>query len=146
MFLFCFIFHLSVPLFSLTVCFSKNRLSSAMNPVYSPVQPGTPYGNPKNMAFAGTDAPSTQMRKSIHFLFPVKHLQMIGVIILRMKSSNRGGVFWQICAYHSIKQLSRGMQWEAWLAWWLIESVKPFNYSDELTLSTTEWQIYFYIH
>ncbi|XP_075957090.1 protein FAM168A isoform X5 [Anarhichas minor] len=24
-----------------------------MNPVYSPVQPGTPYGNPKNMAFAG---------------------------------------------------------------------------------------------
>lgn len=36
-------------------CFflSKNRLSSAMNPVYSPVQPGTPYGNPKNMAFTG---------------------------------------------------------------------------------------------
>ncbi|CAG6004458.1 unnamed protein product [Menidia menidia] len=32
---------------------SKNRLSSAMNPVYSPVQPGTPYGNPKNMAFTG---------------------------------------------------------------------------------------------
>ncbi|KAL3057254.1 protein FAM168A isoform X3 [Trematomus bernacchii] len=32
---------------------SKNRLASAMNPVYSPVQPGTPYGNPKNMAFAG---------------------------------------------------------------------------------------------
>ncbi|XP_056297684.1 protein FAM168A isoform X4 [Pseudoliparis swirei] len=30
----------------------KNRLASAMNPVYSPVQPGTPYGNPKNMAFA----------------------------------------------------------------------------------------------
>ncbi|CAG00912.1 unnamed protein product, partial [Tetraodon nigroviridis] len=27
--------------------------SSAMNPVYSPVQPGTPYGNPKNMAFPG---------------------------------------------------------------------------------------------
>ncbi|XP_034025300.1 protein FAM168A isoform X3 [Thalassophryne amazonica] len=24
-----------------------------MNPVYSPVQPGTPYGNPKNMAFTG---------------------------------------------------------------------------------------------
>ncbi|XP_076138114.1 protein FAM168A isoform X3 [Alosa pseudoharengus] len=24
-----------------------------MNPVYSPVQPGTPYGNPKNMAYAG---------------------------------------------------------------------------------------------
>uniref|UniRef100_A0A9J8ACQ2 Family with sequence similarity 168 member A n=1 Tax=Cyprinus carpio carpio TaxID=630221 RepID=A0A9J8ACQ2_CYPCA len=32
---------------------SKNRLSSTMNPVYSPVQPGTPYGNPKNMAYAG---------------------------------------------------------------------------------------------
>ncbi|XP_031429566.1 protein FAM168A isoform X3 [Clupea harengus] len=32
---------------------SKNRLSSNMNPVYSPVQPGTPYGNPKNMAYAG---------------------------------------------------------------------------------------------
>ncbi|KAM8905430.1 protein FAM168A isoform 2-T3 [Spinachia spinachia] len=32
---------------------SKNRLASAMNPVYSPVQPGTPYGNPKNMAFTG---------------------------------------------------------------------------------------------
>uniref|UniRef100_A0A8C6U009 Uncharacterized protein n=1 Tax=Neogobius melanostomus TaxID=47308 RepID=A0A8C6U009_9GOBI len=31
---------------------SKNRLSSAMNPVYSPVQP-SPYGNPKNMAFTG---------------------------------------------------------------------------------------------
>uniref|UniRef100_A0A671L2B2 Protein FAM168A-like n=1 Tax=Sinocyclocheilus anshuiensis TaxID=1608454 RepID=A0A671L2B2_9TELE len=24
-----------------------------MNPVYSPVQPGTPYGNPKNMAYTG---------------------------------------------------------------------------------------------
>ncbi|XP_043120801.1 protein FAM168A isoform X4 [Puntigrus tetrazona] len=32
---------------------SKNRLSSTMNPVYSPVQPGTPYGNPKNMAYTG---------------------------------------------------------------------------------------------
>ncbi|XP_031651352.1 protein FAM168A isoform X2 [Oncorhynchus kisutch] len=31
---------------------SKNRLSS-MNPVYSPVQPGAPYGNPKNMAYTG---------------------------------------------------------------------------------------------
>ncbi|XP_041088939.1 protein FAM168A isoform X1 [Polyodon spathula] len=30
---------------------SKSRLSSTMNPVYSPVQPGTPYGNPKNMAY-----------------------------------------------------------------------------------------------
>ncbi|XP_075775678.1 protein FAM168A isoform X4 [Pelodiscus sinensis] len=27
--------------------------SSAMNPVYSPVQPGAPYGNPKNMAYTG---------------------------------------------------------------------------------------------
>uniref|UniRef100_UPI00398EF597 protein FAM168A isoform X4 n=1 Tax=Pristiophorus japonicus TaxID=55135 RepID=UPI00398EF597 len=27
-----------------------------MNPVYSPVQPGTPYGNPKNMAYAGYPA------------------------------------------------------------------------------------------
>ncbi|XP_048836626.1 protein FAM168A isoform X4 [Brienomyrus brachyistius] len=32
---------------------SKSRLSSAMNPVYSPVQPGTPYGNPKNVAYTG---------------------------------------------------------------------------------------------
>ncbi|KAL0994641.1 hypothetical protein UPYG_G00125250 [Umbra pygmaea] len=32
---------------------SKARLSSKMNPVYSPVQPGTPYGNPKNIAYAG---------------------------------------------------------------------------------------------
>uniref|UniRef100_A0AAZ3SCZ4 Protein FAM168A n=1 Tax=Oncorhynchus tshawytscha TaxID=74940 RepID=A0AAZ3SCZ4_ONCTS len=32
---------------------SKNRLSSSMNPVYSPVQPGAPYGNPKNMAYTG---------------------------------------------------------------------------------------------
>nr|KAF6342822.1 family with sequence similarity 168 member A [Pipistrellus kuhlii] len=24
-----------------------------MNPVYSPVQPGAPYGNPKNMAYTG---------------------------------------------------------------------------------------------
>ncbi|KAK0142668.1 Myelin-associated neurite-outgrowth inhibitor [Merluccius polli] len=32
---------------------SKNRLAAGMNPVYSPVQPGAPYGNPKNMAFAG---------------------------------------------------------------------------------------------
>nr|XP_046171902.1 protein FAM168A-like [Oncorhynchus gorbuscha] len=31
---------------------SKNRLSG-MNPVYSPVQPGAPYGNPKNMAYTG---------------------------------------------------------------------------------------------
>ncbi|XP_035381578.1 protein FAM168A isoform X1 [Electrophorus electricus] len=31
----------------------KSRLSSTMNPVYSPVQPGTPYGNPKNMAYTG---------------------------------------------------------------------------------------------
>ncbi|XP_010861956.2 protein FAM168A isoform X1 [Esox lucius] len=30
---------------------SKARLSSTMNPVYSPVQPGAPYGNPKNMAY-----------------------------------------------------------------------------------------------
>ncbi|XP_066555440.1 protein FAM168A isoform X3 [Amia ocellicauda] len=30
---------------------SKSRLSSTMNPVYSPVQPGAPYGNPKNMAY-----------------------------------------------------------------------------------------------
>ncbi|KAM6945959.1 protein FAM168A isoform 2-T2 [Aplochiton taeniatus] len=34
---------------------SKNRLAG-MNPVYSPVQPGTPYGNPKNMAYAGYPA------------------------------------------------------------------------------------------
>ncbi|GAB5577411.1 protein FAM168A isoform X3 [Prionailurus iriomotensis] len=27
--------------------------SSTMNPVYSPVQPGAPYGNPKNMAYTG---------------------------------------------------------------------------------------------
>ncbi|XP_048388228.1 protein FAM168A isoform X3 [Stegostoma tigrinum] len=27
-----------------------------MNPVYSPVQPGTPYGNPKNMAYTGYPA------------------------------------------------------------------------------------------
>ncbi|RXM98026.1 Protein FAM168A [Acipenser ruthenus] len=27
-----------------------------MNPVYSPVQPGTPYGNPKNMAYPGYTA------------------------------------------------------------------------------------------
>lgn len=44
-------------LISLSLCLSvscsKNRLSSNMNPVYSPVQPGTPYGNPKNMAYAG---------------------------------------------------------------------------------------------
>ena len=24
-----------------------------MNPVYSPVQPGAPYGNPKNIAYTG---------------------------------------------------------------------------------------------
>lgn len=55
---FPFIFLLSshTPPLSATLYFSlsKNRLSSAMNPVYSPVQPGTPYGNPKNMAFTGT--------------------------------------------------------------------------------------------
>jgi len=27
-----------------------------MNPVYSPVQPGAPYGNPKNMAYTGRSA------------------------------------------------------------------------------------------
>uniref|UniRef100_A0A8C4RK51 Family with sequence similarity 168 member A n=1 Tax=Erpetoichthys calabaricus TaxID=27687 RepID=A0A8C4RK51_ERPCA len=35
---------------------SRNTLSSIMNPVYSPVQPGTPYGNPKNMAYTGYPA------------------------------------------------------------------------------------------
>ncbi|XP_027003462.1 protein FAM168A isoform X2 [Tachysurus fulvidraco] len=34
---------------------SKSRVSS-MNPVYSPVQPGTPYGNPKTMAYTGYPA------------------------------------------------------------------------------------------
>ncbi|KAM9480805.1 protein FAM168A isoform 2-T2 [Clarias gariepinus] len=34
---------------------SKGRVSS-MNPVYSPVQPGTPYGNPKTMAYTGYPA------------------------------------------------------------------------------------------
>ncbi|XP_030648184.1 protein FAM168A-like isoform X2 [Chanos chanos] len=32
---------------------SKVRLTSAMNPVFSSVQPGTPYGNPKNMTYTG---------------------------------------------------------------------------------------------
>ncbi|XP_035559735.2 protein FAM168A isoform X4 [Canis lupus baileyi] len=31
----------------------KDPQSSTMNPVYSPVQPGAPYGNPKNMAYTG---------------------------------------------------------------------------------------------
>ncbi|XP_039910664.1 protein FAM168A isoform X3 [Hirundo rustica] len=31
----------------------KSSRSSTMNPVYSPVQPGAPYGNPKNMAYTG---------------------------------------------------------------------------------------------
>ncbi|XP_062309929.1 protein FAM168A-like isoform X2 [Osmerus eperlanus] len=35
---------------------SKGRLSSSMNPVYSPVQPGAPYGTPKNLAYAGYPA------------------------------------------------------------------------------------------
>ncbi|KAM6447678.1 protein FAM168A isoform 4-T4 [Liasis olivaceus] len=30
--------------------------SSTMNPVYSPVQPGAPYGNPKNVAYTGYPA------------------------------------------------------------------------------------------
>lgn len=38
-----------------------------MNPVYSPVQPGTPYGNPKNMAFTG----KTNMH--MHIYHPVYH-------------------------------------------------------------------------
>lgn len=42
-----------LPPATLFLFLSKNRLASAMNPVYSPVQPGTPYGNPKNMAFTG---------------------------------------------------------------------------------------------
>uniref|UniRef100_A0AAA9SPB4 Family with sequence similarity 168 member A n=43 Tax=Laurasiatheria TaxID=314145 RepID=A0AAA9SPB4_BOVIN len=32
--------------------FQDSQLST-MNPVYSPVQPGAPYGNPKNMAYTG---------------------------------------------------------------------------------------------
>lgn len=92
-FYFYFLFIYSTLPFSLTVCFSKNRLSSAMNPVYSPVQPGTPYGNPKNMAFPGT-IPHYRWEKSISFIFPVKNLQMIGDNFLRMKSSIREGVFW----------------------------------------------------
>ncbi|XP_054044886.1 protein FAM168A isoform X2 [Rissa tridactyla] len=32
---------------------SLSSRSSTMNPVYSPVQPGAPYGNPKNMAYTG---------------------------------------------------------------------------------------------
>ncbi|KAG9263077.1 protein FAM168A isoform X1 [Astyanax mexicanus] len=35
---------------------SKGRVSSSMNPVYSPVQPGTAYANPKNMAYPGYPA------------------------------------------------------------------------------------------
>lgn len=31
----------------------QDTQSSAMNPVYSPVQPGAPYGNAKNMAYTG---------------------------------------------------------------------------------------------
>ncbi|XP_027703914.1 protein FAM168A isoform X3 [Vombatus ursinus] len=31
----------------------KGLQSSTMNPVYSPVQPGAPYGNPKTMAYTG---------------------------------------------------------------------------------------------
>ncbi|CAM5073096.1 unnamed protein product [Natator depressus] len=31
----------------------QSSQSSTMNPVYSPVQPGAPYGNPKNMAYTG---------------------------------------------------------------------------------------------
>ncbi|KYO49092.1 protein FAM168A isoform A [Alligator mississippiensis] len=31
----------------------ESSQSSTMNPVYSPVQPGAPYGNPKNMAYTG---------------------------------------------------------------------------------------------
>ncbi|XP_013992572.2 protein FAM168A isoform X3 [Salmo salar] len=41
---------------SLWISMCKGRLSSNMNPVYSPVQPGTPYGNPKNIAYAGYPA------------------------------------------------------------------------------------------
>ncbi|XP_038242378.2 protein FAM168A isoform X1 [Dermochelys coriacea] len=38
-----------------TVSFARpqSSQSSTMNPVYSPVQPGAPYGNPKNMAYTG---------------------------------------------------------------------------------------------
>ncbi|XP_071378254.1 protein FAM168A-like isoform X1 [Centroberyx affinis] len=32
---------------------SKGRVSSIMNPVYSPVQPAAPYGNPKNITYTG---------------------------------------------------------------------------------------------
>ncbi|CAL8398845.1 unnamed protein product [Boreogadus saida] len=32
---------------------SKGRVPSIMNPVYSPLQPGNPYGNPKNITYAG---------------------------------------------------------------------------------------------
>uniref|UniRef100_A0A674H6F1 Family with sequence similarity 168 member A n=1 Tax=Taeniopygia guttata TaxID=59729 RepID=A0A674H6F1_TAEGU len=34
----------------------QSSWSSTMNPVYSPVQPGAPYGNPKNMAYTGYTA------------------------------------------------------------------------------------------
>ncbi|KAJ3589675.1 hypothetical protein NHX12_010518, partial [Muraenolepis orangiensis] len=32
---------------------SKGRVPSIMNPVYSSLQPGNPYGNPKNITYAG---------------------------------------------------------------------------------------------
>ena len=64
---------------SVSLILSKNRLSSAMNPVYSPVQPGTPYGNPKNMAFTG----ETDTRVHIYLL------NTSIVMFLRMAASDR---------------------------------------------------------
>lgn len=49
-----------------------------MNPVYSPVQPGTPYGNPKNMAFAGKTHTQT------HFMSLVCHLSATVNMLLKI--------------------------------------------------------------
>lgn len=69
---------------------SKNRLSSSMNPVYSPVQPGAPYGNPKNMAYTG--------ETRIHYLAPIhqstpsNQTDVIGLANGRQKETGLSGL------------------------------------------------------
>lgn len=48
-----------------------------MNPVYSPVQPGTPYGNPKNMAFAGKTNMQINQWSSNFFISSIPKLTQI---------------------------------------------------------------------
>ncbi|XP_023501552.1 protein FAM168A isoform X8 [Equus asinus] len=59
-------FYFHEPVFGPCVEQASDPQSSTMNPVYSPVQPGAPYGNPKNMAYTGLWLPGRSLGLHCH--------------------------------------------------------------------------------